>query len=235
MAQWIELPLVNGGLEPPFSDRPDPNEGGPNVGEVSVADGWEPFCRAKQPGDAPEVNKRPEWTHNAERSAQKVFTTWGTNSSGIFQQVDVPVGTKLKLRVDAMYSDNGSGVALQVGIDPKGGTDVTAVPQEYWSRWHGSTPATGDPGKWPDQAETRTIILDGIVSEQQAVTLFLKMENVHPGKDASAFWKSVRLYGWTEVGPEPPTPPPAPVGGLDDVVAALEDIVATLEEIRDRL
>jgi len=61
------------------------------------------------------------------------------------------------------------------------------------------------------------------------VTLFLRLENLYAGKDASAFWYEARLFTDGE------TPDPDPDPNHDEIITALYSLGDRLAEIRDKL
>ena len=139
--------LLNPGFEDGFSDR--------GAGEVSVANGWNPWWQ-DGPRQAEGYNRRPEYKpEDASRYtrrrihsgnwAQKFFNTFSTHNAGLFQQVQVPAGSKLTLSawVQAWSSQDPNPDAavapgnyrVSIGIDPNGGTDGTS-PNVVWTAPH---------------------------------------------------------------------------------------------------
>jgi hypothetical protein len=135
--------LTNGGFEGGFSTR--------GAGEVEVAKGWTPYWQ-DGPNTGDGYNHRPEYKpEDANRYgrrrvregnfAQKWGTVFATHKGGIYQQVNVQVGSNLTLTAwaqawssqedDPAVSKNGR-YFLSVGIDPTGGTDF-ASPNVVWS------------------------------------------------------------------------------------------------------
>lgn len=142
-AQCPDTPLLNAGFEDGYSER--------GAGEVSVANGWNPFWQVG-PFQEDGRNLRPEYkpedasrygtrrVHSGNFS-QKWFNTFGTHNAGIYQQVGVPAGSIVTFSAwgQAWSSDDsnpdstkGGWYALYVGIDPTGGTDWTS-PNIVWS------------------------------------------------------------------------------------------------------
>lgn len=135
--------LLNGSFEDGYSSR--------GAGEVTIANGWSPWW---QDGPFAEqgLNRRPEFQpEDAGRFgrrrihdgnwAQKWGNTFATHRAGLLQQVNVPAGSDLTLKVwaqswsskgdDPSVSDGGR-YFLSVGIDPTGGTDFSS-PNVVWS------------------------------------------------------------------------------------------------------
>ncbi len=136
--------LVNPGFEDGYSDR--------GAGEVSVANGWFPWYQ-DGPFQDQGFYRRPEYKpEDAARFgtrrihsgnwAQKFFSTYATHNAGIYQQVSVPVGSKLTLSAwaQAWSSQDANpdtvvepgNYYIYVGIDPNGGTDWNS-PNVVWS------------------------------------------------------------------------------------------------------
>ena len=136
--------LANPGFEEGFSDR--------GAGEVSVANGWFPWWQ-DGPRQEDGYYRRPEYKpEDASRYgrrrvrngnfAQKLFNTFSTHNAGLYQQVQVPVGSKLTLSAwtqawSSQYHDPDSvkdpgNYRVYVGIDPTGGTDWSS-PNVVWS------------------------------------------------------------------------------------------------------
>lgn len=135
--------LVNPNFEEGFSER--------GAGEVKVANGWQPFWQ-DGPMQDEGYNHRPEYQpEDAARFgrrrvregnwAQKMFTTFSTHHGGIYQQVNVPPGSTLRLSAwaQAWSSDkddpavsSGGKYYMTVGIDPTGGTNFNS-PAIVWS------------------------------------------------------------------------------------------------------
>ncbi len=136
-AQCPGTPLLNPGFEDGYSER--------GAGEVSVANGWNPFWQVG-PFQEDGRNLRPEYkpedasrfgtrrVHSGNYS-QKWFNTFGTHNAGIYQQVGVPEGSVVTFSAwGQAWSSNesnpdetkGGWYAIYVGIDPTGGTDWTA-------------------------------------------------------------------------------------------------------------
>ena len=136
--------LVNPGFEEGFSDR--------GAGEVSVANGWFPWWQ-DGPGQDRGFYRRPEYkpedaarfgtrrVHSGNFS-QKFFSTFATHNAGLYQQVQVPVGSRLTFSAwvqvwSSEYHDpdsvvNPGNYRVYVGIDPTGGTDWNS-PNVVWS------------------------------------------------------------------------------------------------------
>jgi hypothetical protein len=169
--------------------------GGPPVGEVTVAEGWQPYYNSDL--------RRPEWTPFEQY--QKVFGTFSQIAAGVYQRVPVDLTSDLlTLVVRACFTSEDAGVALRVGIDPYGGTDFQSD-EIIWGIWHGETAPEGSPGYWKGGLDDpRYLSVENVEPEAPYVTLFLHIENLYAGKDESAFWDLATLYREGEVEPEPP-------------------------------
>ena len=100
----VEVPILNSSFDPPFSARPDPEHGGDPVGEVTVAEGWQPYYNSEK--------RRPEWTQY--QQFQKVFGTFSQIQAGVYQRVAVALTSDpLTLVVRACFTSEGAGVALR--------------------------------------------------------------------------------------------------------------------------
>jgi hypothetical protein len=191
-----EVPILNPSFDPPFTARPDPELGGPPVGEVTVAEGWQPYYDAQK--------RRPEWTQY--QQYQKVFGTFSEIRAGVYQRVQVGIGDLLTLVVRACFTSDGAGVALRVGIDPFGGTDFQSE-EIIWGSWNGETAPPDSAGYWQGGLDDpRYLSVENVEPEAPYVTLFLHIENLYAGKDESAFWDLATLYREGDPDPEPPDP-----------------------------
>jgi hypothetical protein len=209
-----EVPILNPSFSPPYTPRPDPETGGPPVGEVTVAEGWQPYYNSEK--------RRPEWTQY--QQYQKVFGTFSTIQAGVYQRVPVNLSDLLTLVVRACFTSDGAGVALRVGIDPYGGTDFQSK-EVIWGSWQGETPPPSSPSYWEGGLDNpRDLSIENVEPEAPYVTLFLHIENLYAGKDESAFWDLATLYREGEIDPEPPD------GDLQErAVVALERIADATE------
>jgi hypothetical protein len=212
----IEVPSQNPLFLPPYTARPDPETGGPPVGEVTVAEGWQPYYNSDK--------RRPEWTQY--QQYQKVFGTFSQIQAGVYQRVPVNLTSDLlTLIVRACFTSDGAGVALRVGIDPYGGTDYQSQ-EVIWGSWNGETAPPGSPGYWQGGLDNpRSLSVENVEPEAPYVTLFCHIENLYAGKDESAFWDEATLYQEGEPGPEPPDEL------LERAVLALERIADATEKI----
>ena len=150
--------LVNGDFEGDFSPRLDPYTGILS-GPLTVANGWEPWydpeqaCPPREPDCShPEwYNRRPEYQPEANplrvrsgAQSQKYFTTSGTHTAGLYQQVVVPESSWVRFSIWVVawssshyfdppeYSFNPGYYGVSVGIDPTGGVDW-ASPEIRWT------------------------------------------------------------------------------------------------------
>ena len=137
-----------------------------DIGEIWLAEGWEPFWAEHDPAH-PSYNRRPEFKRSGDEAtgprrapegfqyAQQWFNWSGHHRAGIYQRVTAPVGRNVRFSVQAMawYSTRNDpsqsersaddpGYKVQVGIDPTGGTDAFAasalwgVPEYPHDGWH---------------------------------------------------------------------------------------------------
>ena len=208
-----EVLILNPNFDPPFTARPDPELGGPPVGEVTVVQGWQPYYDAQK--------RRPEWTPFEQY--QKVFGTFSEIKAGVYQRVAVGVGDLLTLVARACFTSNGAGVALRVGIDPYGGTDFQSD-EIAWGSWQGET--SNPPYHWEGGLDDpRYLSVENVEPEAPYVTLFLHIENLYAGKDESAFWDQATLY--REGDPEPPDPGE----GWEELLVQVTRIADAVEKI----
>lgn len=110
--------------------------------QVLIAPSWLPWWTARNPGDVPWLNQRPQFHRSDERAhggsvSQRVETNFGTYQAGILQRVStVERGDVLSFEIWAMtWSSNHdheccsleSGlIEVRVGIDPTGGVNPYA-------------------------------------------------------------------------------------------------------------
>ncbi len=109
-----------------------------------MAPGWSPWNLGPNAGDPSYVNVTPEYRLAANparirtpNGTQEYFTYYATHIAGVYQQVAVQAGSKVRFSVylnvwsttndDKNRSDNPGEVKLQVGIDPNGGTNGGAA------------------------------------------------------------------------------------------------------------
>jgi len=190
--------LVNGGFEGGFSSH--------GANEVVVANGWSPFW---QDGPFAEdgYNWRPEYKdEDAARfgtrrvregnHGQKWGTVFATHKGGIYQQVNVPVGSTLTLTAWAQaWSSTGDdpGISvggqfyLSVGIDPTGGTDWNSS-SVVWS------PISTTLDQWVQLSVKAT-------AAAGTITVYLRGDAEWRNKHNDAYFDDVCL---TVVTPPPP-------------------------------
>lgn len=200
--------LVNGGFEGGFSER--------GSGEVAVANGWNLWYQ-DGPGQEQGLNHRPEYDaedanlHGTRRIregsyAQKWGKVYATHHAGVYQQVNVPAGSGLRLTAwaqswssaqdDPGVSDGGQ-YAVSVGIDPTGGTDWSS-PNVVWSA------RSGTMDQWVQLA---------VDAKAQAgtVTVYLRGDAEWPLKHNDAYFDDVcLLYTAAPTKTPAPTNTPAP-------------------------
>ena len=194
--------LLNPGFDDGFSDR--------GAGEVTVANGWQPFWQ-DGPLQNDGFNHRPEYkpedgTRFGLRRiregywAQKMFTTYATHHGGVFQQVNVPVGSTVRLTAwaqvwssdkDNVESSSGGKYAVAVGIDPTGGTNFNA-PSVVWS---------------PRSETLDQYVQLAVEAKAQAgtVTVFLRGDAEFRVKHNDVYFDDACV---TYSAPPPPTPKP---------------------------
>lgn len=197
--------LTNGAFEAGFSAR--------GAGEVEVANGWHPFYQ-EGPDQDRGLNHRPEYDaenaaiHGTGRIregsyAQKWGKVFATHHAGIYQVVNVPAGSTLRLTAwaqawssdkdDPSVSDGGK-YTLSVGIDPTGGTDWTS-PNIVWSAPNGTL------DQWVQLAvEAR--------AQGPTASVFLRGDAEWPVKHNDAYYDDACLT--SSAPPAPPTNTPAP-------------------------
>jgi len=212
----VAVPILNPGFASPFSARPDPETGGPPVGEVTVAQGWQPYYNGQK--------RRPEWTQY--QRYQKVFGTFSQIQAGVYQRVAVDVGDVLTLAVRACFTAEGAGVALRVGIDPYGGTDFQSE-EIQWGSWQGET-SQGSAHWTGGLGNPRVLSVEAVEAEAPYVTLFLHIENLYAGKDESAFWDQATLYREGETEPEPEPEPGEDWAGMLGYLSRIADALEKL-------
>ena len=233
--------LANAGFEEGYSDR--------GAGEVSVANGWYPWWQ-DGPDQEEGYYRRPEYKpEDAARYgmrrihsggfAQKLFTTYSTHNAGIYQQVQVPVGSKLTFSAwveawSSVHSDpdkikDPGNYRLYVGIDPTGGTDWSS-PNVVWSE---------------PRVEYNTPVHMEVQAEAQAgtVTVFVRGHPEFRVKFNDSYWDDACLI---VVRPTPrptntpvdtptptdtPTPEPSPTPTCTPTPLAGEICVSVYEDL----
>ena len=107
-----------------------------------VASGWTPWNVSPAANDPSYVNQTPAYqaatksprVHGGS-AAQEFYVLYATFDAGLLQQMSIPAGSYAHFSVyasvwsgtdDEGRSINPGGLTVQVGIDPNGGTDVTA-------------------------------------------------------------------------------------------------------------
>ena len=199
---------INPGLDDGFSTR--------DAGEVNVANGWQPFWQ-DGPGQDEGYNRRPEFQpEDASRFgrrrihegnwAQKIMSTFSTHHAGLWQQINVPVGSTVRFSAwaqawssskdDPSYSVDGA-YGTSIGIDPTGGTDWTS-PSIVWSgkNW------TLD--QW---------VQHGVETQARAgtVTIYLRGDAEWRVKHNDGYWDDICVTFQAPPTPLPrPTSPPPP-------------------------
>ena len=190
--------LVNGGFEDGFSAR--------GAGEVEVANGWHPWYQ-DGPDQEKGLNHRPEYDpeighiHGTRRihegnHAQKWGKVYASHNAGVYQQVNVPAGSGLRLTAwaqawssandDPAVSEEGV-YTLYIGIDPAGGTNW-AAPSVVWSAGNGTL------DQWAHLAVEAT-------AQGGTVTVFLRGQAQYPLKHNDAYFDEVCLTTSTAQAP----------------------------------
>jgi LysM repeat protein len=123
-----------------------------------VAPSWSPWNVPHKPSDPGFVNLTPDYRSAANpnrihggSAAQEVFTFFATHTGGVFQRVAVTNGSKVRFSAfvnvwstsldDPNTSEQPGQVRVQVGIDPKGGTNgesqtiVWSEAQEFYDEY----------------------------------------------------------------------------------------------------
>ncbi|MFH1084976.1 MAG: SdrD B-like domain-containing protein [Chloroflexota bacterium] len=211
--------VPNPSFEEGFSTR--------GASQVNVANGWTPFWQDGPNQDAG-YNRRPEF--QAEDGArfgrdrihegnwgQKWFTVYGTHNAGVYQQINVPNGSVVRLSAwaqvwssakDNPKVSNDGAYNLYVGIDPTGGTNF-AAPAVVWSA------PSGTLDKWVELAVQAR-------AQSGRVTVFLRGEAQFRLKHNDAYFDDVCVTYTAPTAaptarPRPTntpaptaTPPPAP-------------------------
>ncbi len=145
--------LENPGFEDPYV---------PFQGDTTrmVAHGWSAWHVPQRQGDDGFRNLKPEYqpasASNPARiregnNAQEYFSFFATHTGGVYQQVTVPVGSRVQFSVyvyvwstrydDVNRSEDPGRVQVQVGIDPNGGTDgeseriIWSSPLEFYDEY----------------------------------------------------------------------------------------------------
>ncbi len=198
--------LVNAGFEDGFTER--------GAGELYVAVGWH-YWYQDGPFQEDGYYRRPEFKgedariHTNRRIhsgnwAQKFFTTYSTHNAGLWQQVNVPVGSRLTFSAwvqiwSSQEPDPGTVVdpgnyRVYVGIDPTGGTDwsspniVWSEPQMAYNTWLNPSVST--------------------VAKAGTITVYLRGHPEFRNRFNDSYWDDACL---TIVRPKPtntPIPPP---------------------------
>lgn len=126
---------------------------------VQIAPDWNPWWLPQVESDPSWRNRMPEYKPAAPyqnrihsgANAQQYFTFYGTHVAGIWQQVPVTPGARLRFSIwmqvwssafdDPNVSESDGQVDVKVGIDPTGGTDpfsatvVWSSPQRIYDQW----------------------------------------------------------------------------------------------------
>jgi hypothetical protein len=188
------------------------------VGEIFVPDGWTAFFRHGPPvahddennvGWAqPEVHVinnvppfvDPPRVHEGQR-ALKLFTLYKIHDAGLYQQVNVPPGTRWRLygwahtwttQADDPYQSTGDPLQawLLVGLDPAGGKDPFA-PTVVW----------GEPGHiYDDFAPTPPV---EATAEGGTLTVFIRSWVLYPYKHNDVYWDAITLQPMPVLTAEP--------------------------------
>lgn len=194
--------LLNPSFEEGFSER--------GAGEVKVANGWQPFWQ-DGPFQNEGYNRRPEYQPEEGPRfgyrrikdghwAQKMFNTFATHHAGVFQQINVPPGSTVRLTAwaqawssvkDDPATSSGGKYYMSVGIDPTGGTNFNA-PTIVWSA--------------PSTALDQWVQLS-VEAKAQAgtVTVFLRGDAEWRVKHNDVYFDDACV---TYSAPPPPTPKP---------------------------
>ncbi len=140
---------------PGFEGTYVPSSGDPTQ---LVASGWTAWNVAHKASDPGFVNLTPDFRSGANpkrvhggSGAQEIFTFFATHTGGVFQRVAVANGSKVRFSAfvnvwstsldDPNVSEQPGRIQVQVGIDPKGGTNgesttiVWSDPQQFYDEY----------------------------------------------------------------------------------------------------
>jgi hypothetical protein len=183
--------------------------------ELHMADGWTPWWVAQTGADPTWKNRRPEYKRATlavdpgrirnGASSQQYFTFWGTHVAGLWQQVVVEPGARLRFRAwghawsseadRPRPSQNPTHVHMSIGIDPMGGTD----PMSSSIVWSPDQSAIDDWRLFAVEAGAVTPI----------ITVFFRSAPEWPKKHQDIYWDEATLEVLEE------GPPGAPASGGD--------------------
>ncbi|MBN1287272.1 MAG: LysM peptidoglycan-binding domain-containing protein [Anaerolineae bacterium] len=194
---------------------------------AQLAPGWTPWWVPQTEDDLSWRNRQPEWKAaeapwlNRIRSgekAQQYFTFYGTHIGGVYQSVSVNPGDQLRFTIwvqvwssaydDAAVSEAHGQVDVQVGIDPKGGTNglsgdiVWSAPKQQYDEWFLMSVET--------------------TAAANKVTVFVRSAPEFPVKHNDIYLDDALLVvtGQGEVPTQPPTPTPDTIDNQTPVPTA---------------
>src|SRR5262245_28469699 len=198
----------------------------------AVAPGWSAWNLTRKPGDPGFSNLQPNYraAANPKRihggsSAQEFFTFFATHTGGVFQQVTVTPGSKLRFSAfvnvwstaldDPDKSPEGqrSRYGIRVGIDPNGGTDggtasiVWSESQEFFD-------------------EYRELSVEAIASGN-TITVFVESAPKEPVKNNNTYVDDASLVVTGQPSGEPTQAPPTQLPTLVVVEPTTAPPVAT--------
>lgn len=195
MVKQVELDLKNKDFCDGFRNVND-------VGELTVANQWQPWWQEGEAGEEPGYLHRPEYKPEDGRRfgyrrirtgdlSQKLFTTFSTHNAGLYQQVaNVPIGKRIAfsawVQVWSSQKDNietstqNGRYKTCVGIDPYGGTDPFST-QVVWSELI----------EQYDEWGQRIVSTEALA---EAITVFLRGTCQWRVKHNDAYWDEARLY-----------------------------------------
>lgn len=210
--------LINPGFEDAFTER--------DAGEVKVAEGWEPWWL---PGTRPEYKDASPYANRIHSGdhAQQFFTTYATHTAGIYQRVNVPVGSTLTFSAYVhAWSQFRSGAQgryrMKIGLDPYGGVDPESS-DIVWS----------DGGNAIQPYDGYTKLSIETLARSDRTTVFIWGQAEWAVKDNNGYVDDTALVA---VSPEPPpTPPPAGLTEAEVAAIARREVIAVLREMVEGL
>jgi hypothetical protein len=188
------------------------------IGELTVPVGWTPdWIDGNEPGvlHRPEYDRKDQWVGQPEvhsgRYAANFFTTHATHDGCLYRKFRVGKGKGVRASVWVMgishekdgVTDGGHG--MQLGIDPTGGTDfsaLTVIYGDYYSSYmKGSRFGEMEyvEGKWAQ------ITVEAVAAEEE-VTLFLHSKCDYAVDINASHWDDLTV----EVGDASEVTPPKP-------------------------
>jgi hypothetical protein len=188
------------------------------IRELTCPKGWTPdWVQGHEPGvlHRPEYDQKDKQAGQPEvhtgRFAANFFTAHATHDACLYRSFKVGEGKGVRARVmvmgisheDDLVTDGGHG--MQVGIDPTGGTDFTALSAVYGD-WYSSY-MKGDRFGDNEYEENKWVEVSvDAVSEADEITVFLHAKADFAVDINASHWDDFRL----EVGDASEVTPPEP-------------------------